>query len=266
MDNTPQPNRRWFQSSLRWPLLLALLLSILCGWFAVKMEQAGKQKAVVEEIENLGGLVWRDYQFDADGVPITKDPQPPGPAWLRRLLGDDFFMNVTKLDLTQTAVTDAGLEHLKGLTQLQSLYLGSEVTDAGLEHLKDFTQLRTLNLRATAVTDAGLEHLKGFAQLQSLCLGAKVTDAGLEHLKGLRQLQSLDLSGTRVTDAGLEHLEGLPHLQSLHLGLTRVSDAGLDRIKGLTELHYLDLSRTNVTDAGVERLQRALPKCTIQHH
>ena len=34
-------------------------------------------------------------------------------------------------------MTDAGLEHLKGLTKLQWLDLaGTEVTDAGLEHLK----------------------------------------------------------------------------------------------------------------------------------
>ena len=44
-------------------------------------------------------------------------------------------------------MTDAGLEHLKGLTQLQSLCLGNtKVTDAGLEHLKGLTQLQSLHL------------------------------------------------------------------------------------------------------------------------
>jgi len=34
-------------------------------------------------------------------------------------------------------VTDAGLENLKGLTRLQSLYLwGTEVTDAGMQGLQ----------------------------------------------------------------------------------------------------------------------------------
>ena len=37
-------------------------------------------------------------------------------------------------------MTDAGLEHLKGLTQLQRLACGdTQVTDAGLEHLKGLT-------------------------------------------------------------------------------------------------------------------------------
>ncbi len=46
------------------------------------------------------------------------------------------------LDLEQSAVTDAGLAHLKGLANLSELYLGSEfnragprITDAGLPHL-----------------------------------------------------------------------------------------------------------------------------------
>ena len=42
------------------------------------------------------------------------------------------------------------------------------MTDAGLEHLKGLTQLRELNLNDTQVTDAGLEHLKGLTQLQSV--------------------------------------------------------------------------------------------------
>jgi hypothetical protein len=38
--------------------------------------------------------------------------------------------------LDSTQVTDAGLEHLKGLTQLQTLWLGStHVTDEGVRQL-----------------------------------------------------------------------------------------------------------------------------------
>ena len=49
--------------------------------------------------------------------------------------------------LPNTKVTDAALEHLKGLTKLQTLYLnGTRVTDVGLEHLKGLAKLRDLNL------------------------------------------------------------------------------------------------------------------------
>ena len=99
---------------------------------------------------------------------------------------------VIKVDFMDTEITDAGLENLRGLTQLQSLDLaGTKVTDAGLAHLKGLTKLQSLDLfRATNVTDAGLAHLKGLTELQSLNLvWTQVTNTGLEHLKGLAQLR-----------------------------------------------------------------------------
>ena len=50
------------------------------------------------------------------------------------------------------------------------------MTDAGLEHLKGLTQLRVLNLANTKVTDAGLEHLKGLTQLRMLYLDEYPSD------------------------------------------------------------------------------------------
>ena len=56
--------------------------------------------------------------------------------------------------------TDAGIEHLKGLTALQTLELGqTKVADAGLEHLKGLTALQTLYLGGTQVTNAGVAEL-----------------------------------------------------------------------------------------------------------
>jgi hypothetical protein len=41
------------------------------------------------------------------------------------------------ITLAETAITDAGLAHLRGLTKLQRLSLGgTEVTEAGMNELK----------------------------------------------------------------------------------------------------------------------------------
>ena len=54
-----------------------------------------------------------------------------------------------------------GLEQIKGLTQLQKLYLtDTQVTDAGLEHLKGLTRLQELYLGDTQVTVAGAAELR----------------------------------------------------------------------------------------------------------
>ena len=58
------------------------------------------------------------------------------------------------------------------------------MTDAGLKHLEGLTQLQWLSLNDTKISDAGLEHLKGLTQLQSLwLLRTKVTDAGVKKLQ-----------------------------------------------------------------------------------
>jgi Leucine-rich repeat (LRR) protein len=80
--------------------------------------------------------------------------------------------NLLELDLSQTQITDAGLEHLKGLPDLTRLSLrGTDVTDAGLERLKVLSPLGrrstrgwpvpgSLNLIDTQVTEAGVRNFQ----------------------------------------------------------------------------------------------------------
>ena len=84
----------------------------------------------------------------------------------------------------------------------------TKVTDAGLEHLRGLTKLRTLYLSEIQVTDVGLQHLESLTGLCSLFLSSTmITDAGLEHLEGLTEMTLLDLSNTRITDEGLAELK-----------------------------------------------------------
>jgi hypothetical protein len=67
----------------------------------------------------------------------------------------------TILILDGTQVSDTGLAHLKGLTNLGSLSLsGTQVSDAGLPHLTGLVRLSVLWLKDTHVRDAGIRELK----------------------------------------------------------------------------------------------------------
>lgn len=213
------------------------------------------EATAVEILTKLGGKITRDETSPGRPV-ITVDLRSAGvtDAALEHLTG---MTQLQMLDLDNTPVTDAGLRHLEGLTQLNSLCLTrTRVTDAGLDHLKKLTQLGALWLFETKVTDAGLVNLKGLTKLYWLELPpAALTDASLEHLKELTGLQRLNLSRTQVTDAGLKHLSGLIQLQELNLTSTAVTGTGLERLKGLSRLQKLFLSNTPVTDAGLERLK-----------
>jgi hypothetical protein len=59
-----------------------------------------------------------------------------------------------------TQVTDAGLVHLKPLSNLAELILvHTKVTDDGLAHLKELTNLKSLDVDDTRVTSAGIEQI-----------------------------------------------------------------------------------------------------------
>ncbi len=192
----PEPKRRWYQFSLKTLLLFVLLCSLPLSWLGVKLDRARKQRQTVVQISKKcrNGSVHFDYG--------------KGKVWLRKLFGDDF-------------VPAIGVE-----------LRGPQVTDAVLEHVKGLRHLQVLSLEDTQVTDAGLVHLKALTSLQVLCLdGARLTDAGLEHLKGLTSLKRLDLDDTQVTDAGVEHLKGLGSLERLDVARTRVTEIGLNDLQ-----------------------------------
>ena len=176
----PKLNRRWFQFSLRTLLIFTVIIAVGAGWFGKRIEQKRKQREAAEAIVRLGG----DCSYDYDTV---MGVTPPGPEWLRNLLGEDFFCG--------NAVT-VSLSH------------GTNVSDTALVNLAALPRLQILDLNNTHVTDAGLIQLKGLATLEGLGLGAtQVTDAGLKYLKRLPQLKTLYLRDTKITDAGAIDLE-----------------------------------------------------------
>jgi hypothetical protein len=158
-------------------------------------------------------------------------------------------------------ISDEGLAKLKTLTNLKKLVLPRKITDAGLAHLKGFKDLETLELFDTPVSDEGLVHLKGLRKLTRLSLNrAKgVTDAGMVHLQGLENLTELNLHETKITDAGLTRLKGLKKLTHLSLGSTKITDVGLDQLQELTNLKEVNIFDTQVSDAGVKKLKEMHP-------
>ncbi|MCU0866749.1 MAG: hypothetical protein MUC36_23440 [Planctomycetes bacterium] len=89
------------------------------------------------------------------------------------------------------------------------------VSDAGAEVLAQLGELRRLHAANTALGDAAIERLRGLGKLEYLNLyGTKVGDDGLAGLAALGKLQRLYVWQTRATAAGATALRGkLPQLQ-----------------------------------------------------
>jgi hypothetical protein len=100
----------------------------------------------------------------------------------------------SRLDLSNTAVTDAGLAALSRLPSLEKLSLGgTSVTDAGVKEVVQIERLRELELVSTNITDAGLKDLARLKGLRKLIVGgdSDVTRAAGADLK--RALPGLSL-------------------------------------------------------------------------
>lgn len=110
---------------------------------------------------------------------------------------------LTKLNLYQTQISDAGVENLRGI--VRSLFPSNALP----------TRLVSLNLDATRVTDAGVETLSIFPALTFLHLGrTAITDAAVESLAKLTKLEKLHVTRTGVTDSGVARLrEELPQCE-----------------------------------------------------
>jgi hypothetical protein len=179
--------RRRFQFSLRSLLVLTVVVALPCSWFAWEMKEAKKQAETIDKIEPVWGTTYRISQGSL------------GPAWLRGLLGDEFFWDPTELSFSLQNLAD------------NAVFRNDRFTDAEMQRLQAFqgsTRIRTLDLFGTRVTDAGLVYLAGMTRLQSLNLMfTDVTDAGLVHLEGLTSLNQLLLQDTQATDAGVAKLQ-----------------------------------------------------------
>src|ERR1700687_3937460 len=113
----------------------------LCGDLAPKSEQKRRERLAVVAIKKLGFGQWVEYDWELNG-----DYEPPGPIWLRNLLGQDFFAVVERVEFQQCAtLTDAKLEQVVLLPDVRSLWLeDTRLTNAGLAHLKKLTSLEVL--------------------------------------------------------------------------------------------------------------------------
>jgi hypothetical protein len=181
--------------------------------------------------------------------------------WLRRLAGQD---QLRRLEVSGTAVTSAGLVHLKELTNIERLNLClTAVDDRGFEHLAGMTSMRRMVICASKITGTGFRHLHGMKQLESINLhSAPASDAGLEAIGKLTSLRRLEIVHTKVTDAGLKHLAGLVNLQQLHVHGPETTAMALPFLGQLKELYQLDVYDRAASNQTLEQIAK-LPKLRL---
>src|SRR5437016_6783199 len=137
--------RRWYQFSL-WTLLIVVTLAaaaaFLGRWYT---EPFHRQRLAMAAIEKAAG----SYETVA-----------AGPTWLRRIVGEGFFQNVTLVNVADCDDPALYFDHVAALPALETLVVGGDsFTDDHLGRLHGLRTLRGLVLDCTNVSDAGLSSL-----------------------------------------------------------------------------------------------------------
>jgi len=290
-----KPKRRLWRFSLK---TLLILLTIFCLWLGTLSNRANRQRRAVEAIQLSGG----EFNYDHQRVPNPRGSgqsyslrvDPPGPKWLRRLLGDHYFITPVALQInSQAGIKDDCFAHLDALQDLESLmsykvpFRDSDVTH--LKHLKNLKllafnegtlsgpdgprqfgflqhlpKLESLSLIDSKFGDTDARFLREAVNLKTLFLyNSAIGDEGLAQLQHLHKLEFIGLGGTKVTDRGIAYLSSLPQLRYISANDLNLSDAAFESFTKMSALRELELHNTHVYRDGIERLRRAMPKCRI---
>lgn len=139
-----------------------------------------------------------------------------GHAQTRIKVNDEGLVRLVKLapetrwlDLSESPISDLGLEKLKELRDVRAVNLqGTSITDSGVTSLSDFKYMRVLNLSDTDVSASVVDSIASWTYLNHLELAnTTVDDSFLRGLPEMRYLRHLDLRGTQVTQAAIRDLE-----------------------------------------------------------
>jgi hypothetical protein len=135
--------------------VLILILSLPLSWLAAERNRKNAEREALAAIEKLGGRVQLSWTSEGQD-------QPPGSTWLRFLLGDDFFVHATAVDLSHNPrVSDEDIRLLAQLPKVKQIDLRETfVSDDCLRWLVRLTDLEELNLLHTETTLAGTAELR----------------------------------------------------------------------------------------------------------
>lgn len=193
-------------------------------------EPLPEERPIIEELERAG------YEFEIDrwgwGFHHLKDSA-------LQLVRQ--FKTIAFLDLFEAGdageVTDQGLSYLADNRSLVSLHLGPGVSDDGLAHLVGLTQLEELWVHTgeedkLQLTDRGMLYVAKLNKLESFSLGhSSVGDAGVELLTDLTHLRDMGLGSSNITNAVIPTLLNFKQLTNLDVEYTALTENGIKKLK-----------------------------------
>ncbi len=159
-------------------------------------------------------------------------------------------------------ITDAGMIPLSDLHGLEELYLsGAVISDAGLNHLKGLINLKKLQVKGSFTLE-GLKQLSSISDLIYLEIPGSL---GLGYAEFCPNLEAISDFRNNLSDSDLGYLQLLTKLKVFYCVSDKVSDSGIRHLMGIKSLRELWLYCPNVTEGVIKELREALPACNIEY-
>jgi len=188
----------------------------------------------------------------------------------RHLVGVGSLRNLQKLSISEDSkegckITDAGLVHLRRLTQLHTLHITDcyKITKHGMAHLGVLTQLHTVNIGGCrTLHSAGIKAITHLP-IRTLYMYGCVRDTDhLSIVSRMKNLTTLDISNSGFFFSNtLKAISNL-QLQELHMRFCIVDDSHLAVIGQMKRLKILNIGVNPLaTDPQLER--RNLPSIAM---
>ena len=179
------------------------------------------------------------------------------------------FRHLKALSLAGGQITDAGLERLASLKELEELVLRDArgVSCSGVAELVKLPQLRRLELTGAPIGDAAFAELASLQALEELSVqGSNLSVQAVDIASRMPNLKSLslELPNRIVGREVLTSLRALPNLKRLSLRCSKISNDAILELGALKQLRYLSLGDSRVSASALALLRRSLPNLSMQ--
>lgn len=239
-------SRRLTRLAFKLTACVALIMFLAVGsWIGWLYAEDARTRRAEARIQALGGksytvLFWPEQRWESleQRWSWFRAPRKLKSAeiWHTSATDDDLAIiarsSVQWLHLSNTQISDQGMQHLRDHPTITNLHAPHALTDAGLASIATIPNLKMLDLNGTQVTGSGLAHLAGHANLANLGLGRLAIHPGdLTHLQNLPSLRSFVLVHPMIDDQHVNELIRLPQIERVTFWHTSITPAGFQRLE-----------------------------------
>ena len=168
----------------------------------------------------------------------------------------------TLQDLTVTFDGDGAMKGMSNLINLTKLNLtGSNISEEGIKELFKMSKLKELNISfCFEIQDFKFLSFSSISLLTYLTNNGRIiSDIGMINICSLTNLLNLNISRSASSDLGYSNISKLVKLTNLDLSSSSITDNGLSYLYYLTNLTSLLLCFChNITNNGISQLYRNL--------